>query len=303
MQSYPKIFSLGTDYIRDIFLEPVEVSEKVDGSQFAFGKINGELRLRSKGASLYTTNPQKMFAAGISYVESIQDRLPEGMIFYGEYLRAPKHNSLTYNRTPKNHIALFGVMDMTQKCHPNIQAWADILEVDHVPIIHAGNISGVTEIAALMDRESYLGGPKIEGLVVKNYHRQFLLGGQPMPLMAGKLVSESFKEVHRERWGAEEKSSSRMETFFESFRTHARWEKAVQHLAERGELENQPRDIGKLFKEIHIDIEAEEEQNAKEFLWCEFKDQIKRRASAGFPEWYKMKLAERSFDDSGEVKP
>lgn len=33
--AFPKIFSLGTNYIQDIFKEEVEVTEKVDGSQRA----------------------------------------------------------------------------------------------------------------------------------------------------------------------------------------------------------------------------------------------------------------------------
>jgi len=48
-----------------------------------------------------------------------------------------------------------------------------------------------------------LGGCKVEGVVVKNYAKQFLLGGQPMPLMMGKFVSENFKEVNQKTWKGE----------------------------------------------------------------------------------------------------
>lgn len=294
--AFPKIFAVGTDYIRDIFNEPVEVTEKIDGSQFAFGKVNGQLYLRSKGAKLYAANPEKMFAEGIAYVEQIQDRLPDGMVFYTEYLKKPKHNTLAYSRIPKNHLMLFGAMHISQKFHLNIAEYADMLEVECVPILHSGGIGNALELSSMLDRESVLGGAKIEGVVVKNFQRQFLLGGQPMPLMAGKFVSESFKEVHRERWGAEEKGKSRMEVFFNSFRTTARWEKAVQHLQERGELLNEPKDIGKLFKEVHLDIEAEEADAIKNWLWNEFKGELKRKATAGMPEWYKKRLLGRAFE-------
>ena len=295
IQSFPKIFALGTDYIRDLFNEPVEISEKLDGSQLCWGVIDGQLHMRSKGAMLFSGAPQKMFSSGMSYIESIQGQLPEGMIFYAEYLQKPKHNTLTYSRIPKNHIALFGVMDVTQKMYPNIEEWAARLDIDHVPIIDRCTVSDATTLKAILDRESYLGGAKIEGIVIKNYHRPFLLGGQPIPLMCGKFVSESFKEVHRSRWGAEEKASSRMEAFMQSFRTHARWEKAVQHVRERGELADQPRDIGLLIKEIHADVEAEEADAIKEYLWREFKGEIMRKASAGVAEWYKEKLLDRSL--------
>jgi len=48
ISAFPKIFTLGTDYISDIFKEEVEITEKIDGSQISFGKIEGELYMRSK---------------------------------------------------------------------------------------------------------------------------------------------------------------------------------------------------------------------------------------------------------------
>ena len=297
IKAFTKIFAIGTDYIRDIFNEEVEITEKIDGSQFDFGKIDGKLYMRSKGAMLFIENPEKMFAEGISYVESIQDRLPEGKVFYCEYMKKPKHNTLKYIRIPNNHLMLFSVMDIQKQSFEASVGWDGVLGIEHVPVIHCGKIESASELTDLLKKESVLGGVSIEGVVVKNYLRQFLLGGQPMPLMAGKFVSESFKEVHRERWGAEEKGKSRMETFFESFRTPARWEKAVQHLQEKGELDNEPKDIGKLFKEVQTDLEAEEKEAIKEFLWREFSGEIKRKASAGMAEWYKNKLMESSFEE------
>ena len=76
IHAFPKIFPIGTDYIADIFKEPVEITEKVDGSQFGFC-LNGDvLYMRSKGAALYTENPEKMFKEAIDYVYSIRDTIP-----------------------------------------------------------------------------------------------------------------------------------------------------------------------------------------------------------------------------------
>ena len=113
--------------------------------------------------------------------------------------------------------------------------------------------------------------------------------------MAGKFVSEAFKETHRDRWGTEETSSGKWAAFLMSFRTEARWHKAIQHLMETGELENSPRDIGKLIKEIQQDISAEEMENIKSYLWNENKREILSAATKGFPEWYKEQLLQRSF--------
>jgi len=294
--AYPKIFTIGTDYIKDIFQGDVEVSEKIDGSQFAFGKIRGEIYIRSKGAMLYFENHQKMFSQAISYIDTIRHIIPDEMVFYAEYLQKPKHNTLKYDRIPKNNLILFGAMHISQKFLLNTLEYTELLGIEHVPVIYYGKINSVSDLAEMLKRESILGGTTIEGVVVKNFNKPFLLGGQPIPVMAGKFVSESFKEVHRERWGQEEKTKSRFEIFIESFRTEARWEKAVQHLLESGNLKNEPKDIGSLIREIHKDIESEEAENIKTWLYKEYIDQVKRKATAGMSEWYKMKLANRSFD-------
>jgi hypothetical protein len=295
IQAFPKIFAIGTDYIRDIFNGPVEISEKVDGSQFGFGKVGGELLIRSKGAR------EKMFSEGIAYVESVAHLLPEGIIFYGEYLKKPKHNTLAYQRIPNNHIMLFGAMNIAaQSFDPSFQSWADVLGLEVVPKWEA-TIANADDLRHQLDRESVLGGCKVEGVVVKNYSRPFLLGGQPIPIMAGKFVSESFKEVHRNRWGTEEKGSSKWATFCGSFNTVARWEKSVQHLAENGSISNTPKDIGALLKEVHADIEAEEKEAIKEYLWHENKREIFGAAVRGLPEWYKQRLLESAF--TGDKTP
>jgi len=299
IKAFPKIFAIGTDYIRDIFDGPVEVTEKVDGSQFAFGKVNGELFTRSKGKVIFREAPEKMFLPALDYVYSIEPALPDNSVFYCEYLKSPKHNSLKYGRIPINHLMLFGVSDTFGSKfiseYEKIIDWAAILNIEPIPIMPFGHVPDVATLQSMLDYESILGGCKIEGVVVKNYAKQFLLGGQPMPLMMGKFVSEAFKEVNQKTWKGEHTGKGRWETFCEGFRTEARWNKAIQHLAEIGELENSPRDIGKLIKEIQRDIAEEEKQNIMEVLYREYGGEVLRKSIAGFPEWYKVQLAERSF--------
>ena len=299
MKAFPKIFAIGTGYIRDIFKHDVEVTEKVDGSQFAWGLVDGKLFMRSKGQVLYETNPEKMFSFGIDHIVSIQDRLPEGIIFYAEYLRIPKHNTLTYGRIPKNHLCLFGAMDLSERFESNygqLQAYADKFEIEVVPLVYSGNIKSSDFLLGLLERESVLGDVLIEGLVVKNYEAKFLLGGQPMPLMAGKFVSEKFKEVHRGSWNKENTGKGKWETFKESFRTEARWEKAVQHLRDSGKLDNSPRDIGNLIKAVAVDIVEEEREDIIKFLFKEFGSEVVRTSTRGIAEWYKERLLKNNFE-------
>jgi hypothetical protein len=295
MKAFPKIFTMGTDYIVDILRDEVEITEKIDGSQFDFGKYNGELVCRSKGKVQEISNPDSLFREAVDYVVSIENRIPDNTFFYAEYLKNPKHNNLAYEHIPNNHLILFGVSDSTENFiseYEKLQEYANFLEIDVVPLIYKGKIT-VDELQGLLERESVLGSVKIEGFVVKNYKRPFLLGGQPIPLMCGKYVSEVYKEVAKE-WGRNNTSKGKWESFKESYHTETRWEKSVQHLRDNGELENSPRDIGKLIVEIKKDITEEEQVAIKNFLWNEFGEDLLRFASHGFPEWYKKQLLKRT---------
>lgn len=299
IKAFPKIFAIGTDYIKTIFDNDVEITEKIDGSQFVFGRIDGsELLIRSKGQQIFPENPDKMFRLAVDYVMSIEEKVENNMVFYCEYLNKPKHNTLAYSRVPLNNLILFGIADNTDKfySYDEIVAWAKILKIEAVPLIYKGRIEKADELFGLIERESILGNSKIEGVVVKNYSQPFLLGSQPIPIMAGKYVSEAFKEVHQKTWSKEQTSKGKFDVFKDGFRTDARWEKSIQHLRDNGELENSPRDIGKLIKAIQEDIAEEEKENIKNFLYKEFAPEIFRYSTAGFPEWYKKKLAESSFE-------
>jgi len=51
-----------------------------------------------------------------------------------------------------------------------------------------------------------------------------------------------------------------------------------------------------LLKEIKNDITKEEIEEIKNFLWKEFGREILKAACKGFPEYYKKRLLERSFE-------
>lgn len=298
IKAFPKIFPIGTDYINNLFSSEVEITEKIDGSQFDFGKLEGQFYMRSKGKMIYPEAPEKMFIEAVNIVTSIQNSIPDNTVFYCEYLKTPKHNVLKYDRVPRNHLILFGVANGYEKFiskHSELVDYAEDINIEAIPMLFSGMITDIAILRSFLETKSILGGTTIEGIVAKNYSIPFLLGGQPIPIMAGKFVSEKFKEVNRSNWKGEFTSRGRWELFVESFRTEARWQKAIQHLSEIGKLENAPRDIGNLIKEIQSDIESEEKENIKNHLWNEFRGDILRKSIAGFPEWYKMKLLERAI--------
>lgn len=291
LKAFPKISALGTKYVSSIFDEPVEITEKIDGSQFVFGKIGGEVLFRSKGAEIFSDNPPKMFKRAVDIILAID--LPDDIAFYGEYLDKPKHNVLAYERAPKGHIALFGMSDPARETMGNsyddLAGWADRFGLDVVSLIHSGK-ADVDLTLGLLDRDSALGGAKIEGLVVKNY-KDCHIADRVYPVMAAKYVSEKFKEVHAKSWSGEFTHKGKWETYKDRYRTEARWLKAVQHLRDDGKLVGEPKDIGNLIKEVQRDITEEEAETIKNFLWREFGDELIRRSVAGLPEWYKEQLA------------
>ena len=169
-------------------------------------------------------------------------------------------------------------------------AWND-LEV--VPRLHEGMVTDIAMFRALLDTVSCLGGQKIEGAVIKNYLRY----GLDKKVLMGKFVSEAFKEVHAAEWKkANPASGDVIESLIRQYKTPARWAKAVQHLQEAGQLEDSPRDIGLLMKEVPPDVEKECAQEIKAALYTWAWPKIRRGIIAGLPEWYKERLLERQFD-------
>ena len=198
---FGKILALGHRCIRNIFEDsPVEITEKVDGSQFGFGKIFGEVGCRSKGRMINMDDPDKMFNQAIEQVKRVSDLIPDNTKFYGEYLNKPKHNVIEYSTYPKNHIVLFG-MESTdpdwEYTREDLESYADLFGFDIVPLLFQGDLPdgmSVQFLEELLDTDSYLGGSKIEGFVIKNWAKEVSLPAGPSWPMSAKFVSEKFKE-------------------------------------------------------------------------------------------------------------
>lgn len=301
--AYPKIIALGGVGIGSIFDEEVEITEKLDGSQFGFGMVDGELVCRSKGKEQDIDNPDKMFIEGVEYIKSRQHLLPPDHFFYGEYLQKPRHSTLAYNTTPRNHIALFGVMAQDESgsimlSHDMIQEFADKFDIDAMPLLYQGK-SNPEHVLELMERESYLGGQNIEGVVVKNYKPWLFMNQILFPVMAGKYVSEKFKETHNKDWSKLNTGKGQMGVLKDKYRAEARWHKAVMRLKEEGKYTQSLKDIGELIKIVKADLVLEEKENIKNDLWKLFKDDVVRYSTSGLPEFYKKELLLGEANDTG----
>lgn len=294
--SYPSIYALGHAALKELFADDVLVEEKIDGSQFSFGRFEGELKARSKGKELIIDAPEKMFAKAVEVIQSLP--LRDGWTYRTEYLQKPKHNALAYDRIPSNHLIVFDINTDEETYLPYEEKAQEArrLGLEVVPSVFQGKIEGADSLMALLDCVSILGGQKIEGIVIKNYAKF----GPDKKVLMGKFVSEAFKEVHKGEWRAANPTKADIiQSLVMAYRTPARWNKAIQHLREAGTLEGTPRDIGGLIKEVQADIFKECQDEIKEALFSYVFPMIKRSAVAGLPEWYKEQLAKSQFEEVG----
>lgn len=305
IHSYPSIYAIGHRALKELLDDPVIVQEKVDGSQISFGLFDSpdggtEIRVRSKGAQLNLVAPEKMFLKAIETVHNIASRLVPGWTYRGEYLAKPHHNALAYNRIPTGHIVLFDInRGLEDYLVPmEVESRANGLGLEAVPTLHVGRVESANMFRDLLERESFLGGQKIEGVVVKNYAKF----GPDKKVLMGKFVSEKFKEVHARVWDEQNpKQGDIVERIAARYRTGARWEKALIHLREQGKIEDSPRDIGLLIKEVWPDILKECEQDIKDELFTWAQDQLRRKSTVGIAEWYKDRLLQKQFEQTNQV--
>jgi hypothetical protein len=241
-----------------------------------------------------------MFEKACETVKQIASTLHDGWTYRGEYLMSPSHNTLHYDRTPAAHIILFDVETSLCTFLTPIQLTieAERIGLEYTPFLVLDGEPSVSSLEALIDSPSVLGGQKMEGLVVKNYER---FGPDGKVLMA-KHVSEKYKEIHDKSWKAKNPAGGDVITkLVERYKTEARWQKAIQHLAEFGSLLDDPKDIGPLMKEVGTDTYNECGEEIKEILFKWAWPKISRGITGGLPEWYKDLLLAKQFDDEGWV--
>jgi len=301
LKSYIKILPFVGKYADVVVGQVVEITEKYDGSQFVFGKDEeGQLHFRSKGAIIDPAAPPAMFSQAVAHVHQIAHRILPNTAYYSEILNKPRHNSLTYDSVPKNGIALYGCTDFHRTeislGHSRLVAEAEALEVETVPLLFYGRLESVDHAKSFMGGISALGKATKEGIVIKNYNYPMELNGQVYPFTAVKWVSEEFKEVHRANpdWTS---GKDKLKELMESYRTYARWRKAIYFLRDSGKLVGEPKDIGPLIKQIMEDTVEEEKENFKEALYNIYQKDWKQAMTRQFPEFYKSYLLEGEADE------
>lgn len=297
--------TLGHAGLAELFLDPVVIEEKIDGSQFSFGLIDGVPRFRSKGQEIIPLPDGSvpagagMFQQAVRTVMSRISQLKPEWVYRCEFLNKPKHNTLAYDRVPEGGLIVFDI-EIAEESFLNSEARAYEVKrigLESIPVLFEGEWTAgdMLGIEKLLDTVSVLGGSKIEGIVIKNYARF----GRDKKILIGKYVSEAFKEVHRGDW--KQRNPNREEfiaALAGSYTTPARWAKALQHLTEAGQVEGSPRDIGLLVKEVPEDILEECGKEIQDALFDHFWPLIRRQVIRGLPEWYRDQLLRAQFKEA-----
>lgn len=264
--AYPKIATLGSRGapVDRFVCTPLTVTEKIDGSQIGFMFTrDSKLYVRSKGGEIDFRDPPKLFApACVQILAAFGHLIPDTPV-YGEAMRGPKHNRITYDRPPHRNIMLWGGDLLEDQAR-----WTGFEQVVSERWFaqdedHFGQL-----LLDFCSRPSQLGGPR-EGCVITNEHGQ-----------RAKYVTEAFRETSsrppRDKAGPFELG--------QSLATEARYEKALECILGRGEVP----DIGKLCREVSQDVEEECDEEISRAQARVRKD-ILRGAVAGVAKWFENK--------------
>jgi hypothetical protein len=297
IHSYSEVYALGHKALENLITgsDYLVIEEKIDGSQYSFGVIDGEICARSKGKEQSeSSGVDDLFKTAWEVVKLLAPSLRPNWVYRCEFLAKPKHNVLCYSRTPKDGLIIYDI-DKGEQNYLSVEdksTEAARIGIECVPCIANKPDPDLEQFKEWLERESCLGGVKVEGVVIKNY-RQF---GRDKKVLMGKYVSEAFKEKHNKEWKVGNPNGKDViQLLGQELKSEARWQKAIQHLTEKGLLLNEPKDIGLLIQEVPADILKEEEDYIKDKLFKWAWPQIKRMTTAGLPEWYKTKLAESQF--------
>ena len=294
INSYPSVYQVGHAAIANLFDGEVQIEEKVDGSQFSFGIVDGEILCKSKNVRFSPDMANKMFNKAVETVLELTPLLKDGWQYRCEYLQKPKQNTLCYERTPKSYLILFDINTGLESymSYEDKKAEAERIGLECVPLLYRGKVETYDQFTQFLELTSILGGCKVEGVVIKNYE-QFT---KDKKVAMGKYVNESFQEINAGDW--RKRNPTQKDVVGEivlKYKTDVRWQKAIQHLKENGDYLGEPKDIPNLMKEVNQDILQECKDEILDILFNRFWKDISRGITRGLPEWYKDELAKSAF--------
>lgn len=199
----------------------VEVSEKVDGSNFSVVvNNNSELICRSRNRELIDgLETEKMFRLVCEYAQLIHSQTPfePGYIYFGENM--VKH---TIDYGAVQQFIGYAVYDIGHDIY--VDDWYKDFDVRGIPRVKVLSLQNPTvkQLQPYLNHQSSWGtsGAIAEGIFLKNYEKQIF----------SKIVLDTFKEDNRKVFGDSEKKSSTADKIAEQFCTSTRIRKGIYKL-------------------------------------------------------------------------
>lgn len=305
MKKYPKILSLGHDLVADIFNNPVEISEKIDGSQCRIHLTEDITACGSKNTGIADMN---MFGIAHEQTQRIWNEkvwmtFGNDVTLFTEFLNKEKHNVLVYDRVPLNNLYLFGaIIDDRHLQTEELIKLANELQIEPPNILASEiKIGDQEELKSYLTFDSVLGGTILEGVVIKGYHDTYpplLASTQAFfsyPL-ASKLVRDDFKERLHKEWGGKKKKELPINKVTAEFFTEARFHKSVQHLDDEDKIEYEMKDLKVLIPEFYDDLLDEEKDEIAKVALEGFWAHLRKKSDAFVVKEWKKYLLEKQFN-------
>lgn len=313
LEHYPKVLHLEDLKYFDTQKADSEyiVEEKVDGSQFRFGIIDGKRFYGSHNIDYNESrHPDKMFELAVKGANEILDTFTTvsidtentimrenkgSVVFFAEFLKSPRHNTLTYSRIPSHNLVIFDIAIDGWYVSREVKesmAWAFGFET--VPLLHSSkSFPSSALLDELIKQDSFLGNTRIEGVVVKNYDLYAERFNMVRPLLL-KYVRDDFKELNNKNWN-EINPKSIEKVWDKMVNCQQVYNKALQHIRESGKYTGELRDIAPMIEEIRKDVETEYKTLLIEAMWKFHEKELVRWITRGLPSFYKKYLYDEAY--------
>lgn len=305
MKKFPKVLGLGQPLLAEIFNDPVDLTEKIDGSQCRIHLTENFCGCGSKNVGIAD---EKAFAIAHEQTQRIWNEkvwrtFGDDITLFTEFLSKEKHNVLAYNRVPKNNLYLFGCISNNKhlKTEELIEL-ANELQIEPPYIMaHQIKVNGPEDINKYLETESILGGNRVEGTVIRNLYKSYppllvsTMAFADYPLV-GKLVRNDFKERLNKEWGTKKKKELPINKVTTEFLTEARFNKSVQHLTDENKINYEMKDLKELIPEFYKDLLDEEKDEIIKLAMEDFWRHLKKKCDVFVVNSWKDHLIKKQFN-------
>ncbi|MWV44837.1 hypothetical protein GRF59_14545 [Paenibacillus sp. HJL G12] len=265
MNKYMDIVRLGHKTTVGVLNEGdhIVIQEKLDGANASFKREGNDIIAFSRNTQLSSENNLRGFYEWTQTLDATN--LLEGVIYFGEWL--VKHK-LDYG----NNMNQFYLFDIYNEYSQDYEKFSIVkfesvrLNLNLIPVFYEGEYKSFEHLESFIGKTE-LGVNEGEGIVVKNINYQDRYGKQ----LFVKLVSDSFREVQKQKAPKDPNYTSEEQAAVKSVLTKARVEKMIYKLVDENVLDERfgIEDMGTILKQLgnrlYDDIVKEEYEAIKNY--------------------------------------